>query len=207
MAEGSGRRGARRAAPVTAVAAAALAVAAIVGCSSQTKLRESDLTALLTVLPGRYDNGAQAELETRSGAPEAHVAVVLVIMHVFTPRLGHYVYYAQETAADDPRRILGQKMYGFQLDEKRGIVQTLYQFSDPLRWRDGLNNKDLFTSVEAEDVQPEACQLLWSRKDDGWVAAHDPKVCPDRAGPGAPPQMELTTGALTIGDYKFRKGR
>jgi hypothetical protein len=210
MAEGSGRRGARRAAPAAAVAAAALAVAALPaleGCSSQTKLQESDLTQLLTLLPGRYDNLAQAELETRSGAREAHVAVVLVIMHVFTPRLGHHVYYAQETAADDPRRVLGQKMYSFQLDEKRGIVQTLYQFTDPLRWRDGLSNKDLFTSVEAEDVQPEACQLLWSRKDDGWVAAHDSRVCPDRASAGAPAQMELTTGALTIGDYRFRKGR
>jgi hypothetical protein len=207
MADGPGRRGARLAAPVTAVGAAALAVAAMAfsGCSSQTKLSEADLTQLLTMLPGRYDNGAQAEADARSGAHPAHEAVVLVIVHVFTPRLGHYVYYAQETAADDPRRVLSQKMYSFQLDDKRGIVQTLYEFADPRRWRDGLSNKDLFTSVEADDVQPEGCQLLWKRKDDGWVASHDPKVCPDK-GAGAAPQIELSVGALTIADYRFRKG-
>jgi hypothetical protein len=176
-------------------------------CASQPKFSEADLTLMLTILPGRYDNAAQADLDARSGTHPAHEAVVLVIIHVYTPRLGHYVYYAQESAADDPRRVLSQKMYSFQLDEKRGIVETLYEFVDPLRWRDGYQSKDLFTAVQAEDVQAEGCQLLWKQQGEGFVAAHDPKICPDRGGAAAGPLMELTTGALTVGDYKFRKGR
>jgi CpeT/CpcT family (DUF1001) len=188
----------------TLACAAALVLAA---CASEPKVTEADLNQLLTMLPGRYDNSAQADLDVRSGTHPAHEAVALVIVHVYTPRLGHYVYYAQESAADDPRRVLSQRMYSFKLDEKRGIVQTMYEFVDPLRWRDGYQSKDLFTAVQSDDVQPEGCELLWKKKADGFAASHDPRICPDSGGAAASPQMELTAGALTVGDYKFRKGR
>jgi hypothetical protein len=197
----------------TARLAAALACAALLGlggCAGgeRPKETESDLLMMLSMLPGRYDSAAQAELDVRSNIHPAHEAVVLVITHVFTPRLGHYVYYTQEAAADDPRRVLSQKMWSFAFDEKRGIMQTLYELNEPLRWRDGYLNKDLFTSLQMEDVQPEGCKLIWKKKADGFAAAHDPKICPDSAAAPAAPQMELTADALTVGDYKFvRKGR
>jgi hypothetical protein len=185
---------------------AALAAA---GCASgPPKATEGDLTLMLTLLPGRYDNGAQAEADLRGGVHPAHEAVALLILHVYTPRLGHYVYYAQESAADDPRRVLSQKMYSFQLDEKRGIVETLYEFLEPGRWRDGAQSKELFTAVQIEDVQPELCQLIWKKQGESFVAAHDPRACPEGGAAGAVPQVELTAGALTAGDYKFvRRGR
>ena len=201
MAEGPRR--ARVLAALASVCALALA-----GCASDpNKPKEADLTVLLTMLPGHYDNRAQAELDAKSGIHPAHESVSLIILHVYTPRLGHYVYYAQESAADDPRRVLSRKMYSFQFDEKRGIVETLYEFVEPGRWRDGLENKDLFTAVTTEDVQAEGCQLLWKKKDDSFIAAHDQKICPESAGAAATPQMELAKGELTVADYKFRKER
>ncbi|HYB64802.1 MAG TPA: CpcT/CpeT family chromophore lyase [Steroidobacteraceae bacterium] len=191
---------------LAALACAAALTAA--GCASgPPKATEADLTLMLTMLPGRYDNTAQADADVRAGVHPAHEAVALLIMHVYTPRLGHYVYYAQESAANDPRRVLSQKMYSFQLDEKRGVVETLYEFVEPARWREGSGNKDLFTAVQMEDVQPELCQLFWTKKGDSFVGAHDQKVCPD-GGAAAAPHLELTVGALSAGDYKFvRKGR
>jgi hypothetical protein len=175
------------------------------GCTDQTKVHEGELTELLAVFPGHYDNTAQVEADTRVHAHPPHDAVALTITHVYTPRLGHHVYYAQETAADDPRRVFSQKMYSFAVDEKRGIVETLYELAEPVRWRDGQQNKELFTGMVMEDVQPEACQLLWKKNDAGFVATHDPKVCPD-AGHGALlPQAEFEGGVLTSGDYKFRR--
>jgi len=203
MAEG-GRVGLR----LLAALACASALGAIGCASGPPKATEADLTLMLTMLPGRYDNSAQAEADTRAGVHPAHEAVALLIIHVYTPRLGHYVYYAQESAAGDPRRILSAKMYSFQLDEKRGIVETLYEFVEAGRWRDGAQNKDLFTAVQMEDVQPELCQLFWKKKGDSFVATHDQKACPDGGAAAATPLMELTVGALSAGDYKFaRKGR
>ena len=174
------------------------------GCADQTKVHEGELTQLLAVLPGHYDNTAQVEADARAHAHPPD-AIALTITHVYTPRLGHYVYYAQETAADDPRRLFSQKMYSFAVDEKRGIVETLYELTEPLRWRDGQQNKDLFTSVVTDDVQPEACQLLWKKKNDGFVATHDAKACPDASGGAVVPQAEFEGGVLTIGEYKFRR--
>jgi len=199
--------GARFALGLLAALACAAALGAVGCASGPPKATEADLTLMLTMLPGRYDNSAQAEADTRTGAHPAHEAVALLIVHVYTPRLGHHVYYAQELAANDPRRVLWAKMYSFELDEKRGIVETLYEFVEPGRWRDGAQNKDLFTAVQMEDVQPELCQLLWTKKADAFVAAHDQKACPD-GGAAAAPLMELTAGALSAGDYRLvRKGR
>jgi CpeT/CpcT family protein DUF1001 len=194
----------KRAATIAALAGSL----ALAGCASEpNKPTEADLTVLLTMLPGHYDNRAQAELDAKSGTHPAHETVSLLILHVYTPRLGHFVYYAQESAADDPRRVLSQKMYSFQFDEKRGMVETVYEFVEPARWREGSQSKDLFTAVTMEDVQAEGCQLLWKKKDDGFIAVHDQKLCPDSGGTAAAPQLELAKGELTVGDYKFRKGR
>src|SRR5579864_9282715 len=99
---GGVRRRAQRLALAGRLAAVA-GVAAICGCTSQTKQHETELTGLLVVLPGTYDNSAQAELDARNGARPGHIAITLTITHVHAPRLGHYVYYVQESAADDPR--------------------------------------------------------------------------------------------------------
>ena len=179
----------------------------LAGCTDQTKVYETELSELLVLLPGRYDNTAQVEAETASHAGRPHDPVALTITHVFTPRLGHHVYYAQETAADDPRRVFSQKMYSFEVDEKRGIIETLFEFVEPVRWRDGQQNKDIFTVVTTDDVQPEACQLLWKKKDAGFVATHDPKACPDAGGGAVVPQAQFEGGVLTVGEYKFRRAR
>ena len=193
----------------TAVLAGALVLVAplLAACTDQTKVHESELSELLVVLPGHYDNTAQVEADARNHASPPHDAVALTITHVFTPRLGHHVYYAQETAADDARRVFSQKMYSFEVDEKRGIVETLFEFVEPVRWRDGQQNKDIFTVVTTDDVQPEACQLLWKKKDAGFVATHDPKACPDATGGAVVPQAEFNGGVLTVGEYKFRRTR
>jgi len=161
MAEGArGRPGLLAVLACTAVFAAG-------GCASgPPQATEADLTLMLTLLPGRYDNGAQAEADRRAGTHPAHEAVALLIMHVYTPRLGHYVYYAQESAADDPRRVLSQKMYSFQLDEKRGIVQTLYEFVEPGRWRDGAQSKELFTALQRRGIES---RLLVFPNENHWV--------------------------------------
>ncbi|MBV8910123.1 MAG: hypothetical protein JOZ89_05135, partial [Gammaproteobacteria bacterium] len=50
----------------------------------------------------------------------------------------------------------------------------------------------------------QGCQLFWTKKDNGFIATHDPKACPEAAGSTAPP-VEFNGGILTIGGYRFRK--
>ena len=190
------------AAPAAATAIAALGL--LGACADQTKLRESELTQLLGWLPGRYDNTAQADSDAQRGVQPPHDRIALIIVRVYTPRLGHHVFYVQEMAADDPRRVMSERLFSFEV-EKRGILESVYTFAEPLRWRDGQRNIELFTSVVTEDVQGEGCQLLWKKSGERFIATHDPGVCPD--APGAAPQAELAAGVLSSGDYKFRRTR
>ena len=201
---------------VLAAATALTALGLLGACADQSKRRESELAQLLGWLPGRYDNTAQADGDPQRGV-QPHDRIALTIVKVYTPRLGHHVFYVQEMAADDPRRVMSERMFSFKVDEKRGIVETVYTFTEPLRWRDGQRNIQLFTSVMTEDVQSVGCELLWKKSGEQFIASYDPQLCHDSGNSAA----ELTADSLAIPDaraagpggrateayYRFRKTR
>ncbi len=199
------------AAPAAATAIAALGL--LGACADQTKLRESELTQLLGWLPGRYDNTAQADSDAQRGVQPPHDRIALI----------NHVFYVQEMAADDPRRVMSERMFSFEVDEKRGIVETVYTFTEPLRWRDGQRNIELFTSVVTEDVQSAGCELLWKKSGEQFSATHDAKLCHSTGG-AAPGESaaQLSADSLSLADtaraarpggrpdeayYIFRKAR
>jgi hypothetical protein len=197
---------AARAALAAATVLAALGL--LNACADQSKLRESELTQLLDWLPGRYDNTAQADSDAQRGVQPPHDRIALIIVKVYTPRLGHHVFYGQEMAADDPRRVMSERMFSFKVDEKRGIVETVYTFTEPLRWRDGQRNIELFTSVVTEDVQSvPGCELVWKKVGEQFTATQDPKRCRDSATAAGAPAAELSAGSLTLAGYRLRKTR
>ncbi len=188
------------------IAATAPALALLGACASQEKLRERELTELLAWLPGYYESGLQVDSTRRSLEPP-HERIALVIVRVYTPRLGHHVLFAQETAADDPRRVMSQRMWSFRVDDKRGIVETVYTFREPVRWREGLQNRELFTGVVADDVRSSpGCELAWKKASEEFTATQDRKLCHDASG-DAPRSAELIGDTLVLGEYRFRKTR
>ena len=196
---------AARTALATATALAALGL--LGACADQTKLRESELTQLLDWLPGRYDNTAQADSDPQRGV-QPHDRIALIIVKVYTPRLGHHVFYVQEMAADDPRRVMSERMFSFQVDEKRGILETVYTFAEPRRWRDGQEHPELFTGVVVEDVQSvPGCELAWKKVGEQFTATQDPKLCRDSATAAGAPAAELTADSLALAGYRLRKTR
>jgi CpeT/CpcT family (DUF1001) len=176
------------------------------GCADQQKLREEELADLLAWLPGRYDNVAQVERDARAGVHPAHEKIAIIIIPVQTPRLGHHVCYAQEMAADNPRRVMSERMFSFDIDEKRGVIGLMYNFAEPRRWRDGDENPQIFTGVLPQDVAPVGCELIWKRSAEQFTASHDPKHCHRAGGADAGgPEATLTAEALTLSGFEFRK--
>jgi hypothetical protein len=185
--------------------ALAASAALCAGCATQEQKQETQLLQLLTAIQGSYDNSAQVEHETRSGMASVHTRVSLVVLHVSTPRLGKYVMYAQESASDDPLRIMSQRMLSFQVDDKQGIVETVYNFNEPMRWRDGANEPGLFEGVTKSDVRTVlGCELLWSKDEEKFSAAYLPGRCHAGAEPGFT-AAELTPDTLKLGSYEYRK--
>ena len=78
----------------------------LAACAAASPRREDSLLAeLAAMLPGSYDNLAQ------SRASAGHPALRLVIAPVQAALVGEHVFYVQEMAADDPRRVLSQRLY------------------------------------------------------------------------------------------------
>src|ERR1700758_3667028 len=173
----------RLSAAASALAGAVLAAAVLAGgCASERKLHEAELTQLLAWLPGSYEGGAQSDSEARRGLEPPHGRIALTIVRVYTPRLGHHVLFAQETDADDPRRVMSERMLSFHVDDKRGVLESVYTFREPLRWRDGQEHLELFTAVTTGDVlSARGCELSWKKAGEEFTATQDPKLCSEAA--------------------------
>jgi outer membrane murein-binding lipoprotein Lpp len=187
-------------------AAAVLLALALSGCSSQGKVREDDLAELLSWLPGHYDTVAQAQRDEKSAIRPGHDRLALLIVPVYVPRIGHHVFFVEEMADDNAERVMSERLFSFDIDEKRGIIGLMYNFIEPLRWRGAPRTPQMLTSVMSEDVAPVGCELIWTRKGETFTAYHDPQHCHRAAADvTVGPEAQLTPNSLKLGDFEFKK--
>jgi hypothetical protein len=137
-----------------------LLVAAVACLAAQPKREEVMLAELTAMLGGSYDNLAQ------SRASSEHPALRLLVVPVDAPGVGDHVFYVQEMAADDARRVLAQRLYVLTVVPKREqAIMTQLEFNEPARWRDGHLKRDLFRALLMQDLRLRSgCDLLWVRK-------------------------------------------
>jgi CpeT/CpcT family (DUF1001) len=154
-----------------ALALAALTLAA--GVFAKPKKEDIFLGQLAALLAGSYDNIAQARRDAE------HPGLRLMIVPVQAPLVGDNVFYVQEMAADDQRRVFSQKLWVLNVVPKREqAVLTQLDLKEPLRWRDGHNNRDLFRSMLMQDLHARpGCDLLWQRDGAAFKAALQANSC------------------------------
>jgi hypothetical protein len=143
-------------------ALALVSCALLASCMTETRKGEADLAQLETWLPGRYDNSEQ----TRD-ARSPHASSLVTIVPVDTVTFGDHVFYLHESAADDPRRVMTQRLLSFQA-VKGGVLETLYTLNEPVRWREGASNPRVFSGMMFNDASPmPGCDLLWKKDKSG----------------------------------------
>jgi hypothetical protein len=161
------------------------------GCASDARLRhnEHDLDYLVRWFPGTYDNTEQAKADARNGVRPPHDPVELAVVPLGSVSVGRNAFYMQEMAADDPRRVLSQKVVIFSATDQ-GIMESVATLVDPLRWRDGHRQPDIFLGMTPKDLNTlTGCDLTWKRESQGdqaqdksaepkrLVGTNDPKHC------------------------------
>lgn len=154
-----------------------IGLAGLQACADQQQLRRAELLQIAALLPGRYDNLGQVRAEQAAGtAPRESLA--LTILPVYTPSIGQHVFYVQESAADDPLRLLSQRIYSFALAPDGRILQAQAAFDEPQRWRNAQDDPDLFKGLMVRDLKPMGgCDLTWSKTASGFEAQNDPQRC------------------------------
>ena len=196
-----------RVTPLVAVLASGFALG---GCATELKKAQSELAELSDQLPGRYNNVAQAERDAKQGN-SAHTALTLDIVRIDLPLLSDYVFYAQESSADDPQRITSQRLLTFEAVKDVGIVERVHTFVQPNRWRDGHLNAGLFKGLMHPDTTALAgCDLTWKKDGDKFTAANNRDTC--RVNSGAlgsvkvDMRVELGADELAIAELSYTAG-
>lgn len=173
------------------------------GCTNDLKLRQAELQQLATLIPGHYDNRAQAGGKGDDGGrrDDAEAALDLYITPIYAPFLSDHVFYVQENAFGDPRRVLSQRLFVFDVAADARILQRTLGFAEPLRWRDGHLNTDLFKGLMNQDVGASAgaCMLEWKLGAEAFSgSAASPGTC---IGPA---RAELTGRGLTLAEPELK---
>lgn len=156
----------------------------LAGCAHKKDSINPDVevSELIQMLPGHYDNAAQVQSDIAKGINPPHEALTLDIVPIDAVMIGENVFYVQESITGDPRRVLGQKLVVIGVVRK-DVVQTDFALDDPHRWRNGQLNPELFKGIMAQDVRStKGCSLRWKRENGKFVGANEPKTCHGRAG-------------------------
>jgi hypothetical protein len=163
--------------PRARVALMCIAVASLGACTDQQKVREGEMAELLVQLAGRYDNSGQVRADVQHGVRPPHDALAIVLVPVDNPGIGEHMFYVQEMAADDPNRVMVQRVWTFGVQDKR-IVQSVWTLKEPLRWRDAQRNPETLESMVNVDVSPvRGCNITWKKAGEKFTGANDPKTC------------------------------
>ena len=180
----------------------------LAACASQTKLHETELAQLMRWLPGSYNNASQAQTDAQQGVQPPHERLALAIVALDAPSVTRDAFYMQEMAADDPRRVMSQKVLTFRATDQ-GIVASVWSLTDPRRWRDAYLNPELFRGMVLEDLGARAgCELLWKKTADRFVGASERASCRG-AAPGVDgtvqieSRMELGPDELALAELGF----
>jgi hypothetical protein len=177
----------------------------LAACNTTAKRGEAALNELVALLPGTYDNLAQ------SRASPDHSALRLAVAQVQAPLVGDHVYYVQEMAANDLRRVLSQRLYVLNsVPDSESSAMTQLDFAEPSRWRNGHENRDLFRSLLMQDLRVRAgCDLLWkkSEAEEGFTATNNPQQCRTNSRDTGETlkvdqRMELDSDGLAIFDQR-----
>jgi hypothetical protein len=142
--------------------------------ASEAKKHEAEFVALLKLLPGEYDNQTQTDSEGESH----QAAVVLSIKALDAMTVGRLVLFVRETAANDPRRVLAQRIWTLEQDKNHHMVQRVFVFKEPQRWLHAVDDPLLLHSLLPDDLtQLAGCELIWVKTATGFAAATRPNAC------------------------------
>jgi len=99
-----------------------------------------DFAQMMRWLPGTYSSTAQHDEDVKARKPP-HEALAVAIVPIDSPIMGAHTFYLQESAADDPRRVMVQQVLTFEIANGK-IKESLATLVEPRRWRDGQLNPD-----------------------------------------------------------------
>jgi hypothetical protein len=183
-----------------------VAAANVPASAGDTKQQRADYLSFLKMLPGDYDNLTQADDSAGQVQP-----VIFSVRPLELQLIGKLVMLVRETAANDPNRLLAEHIWTIEHDEKKNtIVQHVYQFKEPQRWKHAGDDPLLLQSLLPDDLQKMGgCEIYWTKTVNGFSGATQPHACrPTASEEGHLIEIgaELTSDDLTLTEVQAGAG-
>ena len=161
--------------PFKRIAATLLtSVLLLAGCGGSLAERKGEMARLGSLLPGEYDNLDQVRSPEGGQVSSLRIAIV----PIYAPLLGRDIFYQQEMAGDDARRVTAQRVLSLEVTPDGRLLQGVYALNEPARWRDGHEKPDLFKSLLPQDLRlVEGCDVTWQVSGKRFTGANDPARC------------------------------
>jgi hypothetical protein len=198
-----------RASPLSRAGFACLALVLsgllLAGCASKPEEIERRLGLFAADFEGSYETdpadpglAAASEEATRLG-----------VVRIRVPLVAKHVFYVQEAAANDPRRVFSQRVWSAAVTaDGRAVELTPHELVEPARWRDGDRNPDLFKAMLPQDLRarPE-CAIRWEEAGAAWKGRADGACRTAVAGSAQPLRLqteaELTAEGLALAERQL----
>jgi CpeT/CpcT family (DUF1001) len=176
---------------------------ALPACTTDSKLREQDLSRLRSWLPGHYDNLAQVEADIAAGITDVREPVAIDVVPVNPGIMGDTVFYVQQSDAMNPRRVLSQRLHRFEKGpDDEGLLHTILELKQPDQWLAAPGNPDVLRGIFPDDARAASgCALLWKFADGKFTATCP--VAPTAPAGAASVPVELTQSELRLADLSF----
>jgi len=188
--------------------AALLVLAALGGCADPPQRKsEANEVQLESWLLGKYDNRAQVATDHKHGG-YVHPALSAAVVRVESLMVGEHVLYEQLSDTDDPTHLTEQFIISIEVVKDK-IVEAVWVFAEPKRWKNGIDNPEIFSSLQPADLKLlQGCSLEWKKTPEGYSASNDPKLCHSTpvsvpAAVSAHWRLELTADQLGISEQAY----
>jgi hypothetical protein len=188
--------------------AAVVATVSLGGCATPPAGKaEADEVQLESWLLGHYDNRAQVATDRKHGG-YVHPATSATIVRAESLMIGDHVLYWQVYDTDVPSHLIEQFMISFTVGKDK-IVEAVWAFSEPTRWRNAADSPEILSALQPADLKLlQGCSLEWKKTPDGFTAANDQKLCHSTpvsvpAAVAAQWRMELTADQLGVSEQAY----
>ncbi len=111
-----------------AMASLLASLALLAGCGGSMAERKGELAQLSRLLPGEYDNKEQASSPDAANITALRIAIV----PIYAPLVGRDIFYLQEMAADDARRVTAQRVLSLEVTPDGKLLQGVYSLERAL---------------------------------------------------------------------------
>jgi len=88
-----------------------------------------------------------------------------------------HVFYMQLADTDDPMHLTEQFIISMEVVKDK-IVEAVWAFAEPKRWKNGAETPEIFSALQPADLKLlQGCSLEWKKTPDGFTASNDQKLC------------------------------